>query len=91
MPRFTLRNLFAVTAGVAVVALITSWGGQGWAWVVGISAAVATLLLVMLIHLALFGVVMLYSRFAGITSADPDLPAPRGPAPKPSSATGETP
>ncbi len=64
IPRFTLRNLFAVTAGVAVAALITSWGGQGVAWAIGISAALVALLIIVAVHVALFAILWLYSRAA---------------------------
>jgi hypothetical protein len=65
IPRFTLRWLFAVTTVVAVFALVASWAGRGVPWAIGVTAAVAMLGVVMLFHVAMFGIIWLFAQLTG--------------------------
>ena len=56
IPQFSIRLLIVITAVVAVLAMIVSWGGQGTAWAVGATAGVLGMfVLAMLVQAALFG------------------------------------
>jgi len=61
IPQFSIRLLMLVTAVVAVLAMIASWGGQGIAWAIGATAALGMFALTMLVQAALFGLIWLLS------------------------------
>lgn len=71
IPRFTLRWLFVVTTVVAVFALVASWAGRGVPWAIGVTAAVAMLGVVILFHMAMFGIIWMFTEFAN-RRAPPD-------------------
>jgi divalent metal cation (Fe/Co/Zn/Cd) transporter len=72
IPRFTLRWLFAVTTVVAVIALVASWAGRGVPWAIGVTAAVAMLVVAMVLHGAMFGFVWVVAE---LTRREPPEPA----------------
>ena len=59
LPQFSIKTLIGITAGVAVMALIASWGGQGTAWAIGATIAVIMVVFTLLIHASLFGLMWL--------------------------------
>jgi hypothetical protein len=83
IPRFTLRWLFAVTTVVAVSALIASWAGRGVPWAIGVTAAVAMLVAVMLFHVAMFGFVWVISQIARRPTPPEPVAVPQGEGAKP--------
>jgi len=75
MPRFTIRTLLAVLTLCACgfVVIGTAYRGQFWAW--GVTIALVTLIVTMLVHAALFGIVWLFSRMS-VASAGPVVAQP---------------
>ena len=63
MPRFSIKRLLAVTAGVAVFSLFVSWGlgGSGWAW--GVAISTVALAVTLLVHALVFGLLTLLATF----------------------------
>ena len=59
IPQFTLRWLLIVTAVCAAVFSVVGLAVQGRPWAIGVSVAVGTGVVMMLIYAALFGVVWL--------------------------------
>jgi len=76
IPQFSIRMLIVVTAIVAVLAMIASWGGQGIAWAIGATAAIGMVLLAMLVQAAMFGLVWLASPLVRHEGPSPSAPAP---------------
>ena len=64
IPQFTLRRLMIVTAAIAVLSLIVTWGSHGTAWAIGVSAMLVLLGVTVAIHVLLFAVVWLVSLAA---------------------------
>ncbi|MCC7474425.1 MAG: hypothetical protein IT425_03450 [Pirellulales bacterium] len=77
LPRFSIRTLFLLLSFVAIVSIIvgTAVRGEYWAW--GVSIALLSLLLVALVHAALFAIMWVFTRLPN--RSDP----PPNPASKP--------
>ena len=83
IPQFSIRLLILVTAIVAVLALVASWGGQGIAWAIGATAALGMVVLTMLVHVAMFGMIWLASLVSGRDGQPQSPSAAPQPAPSP--------
>lgn len=57
LPQYTLRKLFGVMTVCAVIFTIVGFGIRGQAWAAGLSAALAMLALMLLIHAVLFALI----------------------------------
>lgn len=65
VPQFSLRWLFAITALCAGVFSIVAFGVRGHRWAMGVTVAIVALVILMLVHAALFGIVWLFTSLAG--------------------------
>jgi len=95
IPQFTLRRLMTVTALIAVLSLIVTWGSHGTAWAVGVTALLVLLVVTFAVHVALFGIIWLVSQTSRRATPQsvlvfPSLSAPPsdGPPPTTSPPTG---
>jgi hypothetical protein len=61
IPQFTLRTLLGITAGCAVVFSVLAFAVRGQPWAIGVSVAVGTVVVAMLVYAGLFGVLWLFS------------------------------
>ena len=59
IPQFTIRWLMIVTAACAVVFSVLGLAYQGYPWAIGVSVAVATGAVMMLVYAAVFGLIWL--------------------------------
>ncbi len=95
IPQFSIRWLLAVTAGCAVVFSVFGLAARGSLWAAGVSIAVGSLVLLLLVHAAAFGLLWVFAELAGRFSRSarggsspfgPGVPAvgagprPRGPS-----------
>lgn len=65
IPQFSLRWLLGVTAICSVVFSIVALAIRGQGWAIGVSVAVCSLVVVMAVYGALFGIVWLVSLVQG--------------------------
>lgn len=65
VPQFTLRRLLVLTACGGVVFTVVGLAVRGSAWAAGITVALATLVVALFIHAALFTVIWTASEAAG--------------------------
>jgi hypothetical protein len=63
IPQFTIRWMLGLMTGWAVVFSIVALAMRGHYWALGISVALGTLVLFMIIGAALFSVIWLFSSF----------------------------
>ena len=61
IPQFSLRLLLGVTAACSVVFSIVALAIRGQGWAIGVSVAVCSLVLIMAVYAALFGLVWMVS------------------------------
>ena len=61
IPQFSIRWLLGVTAVVAVVFSIVGMATRGSHWAAGVSIAVGSLVVLMLVHVLSFGLVWVFS------------------------------
>ena len=61
IPRFSIRALFIATAACAVFSLVIAGAVRGQPWAIGMTAAFAALLAVMLLHPLAFGLALVSS------------------------------
>lgn len=54
IPRYSIRSIFLIMAGCAVLFLLIGLGLRGHAWAGATAVGIGSLLLVMLVHAALF-------------------------------------
>ena len=85
IPQFTLRRLIVVTAAIAVLSLIVTWGSHGTPWAIGVTAMLILLGVTVAIHVLLFAVVWLVSlsgrqsapRLVAVSPASPAAEPPK--------------
>ncbi len=65
IPQFSIRWLLAITALCAGVFSIVALGVRGQRWALGVSAAIAALVILMLVYVVLFGVVWVFGSLTG--------------------------
>ena len=83
IPQFTLRRLIVVTAAIAVLSLIVTWGGHGTPWAIGVIAMLVLLGVTVAIHVLLFAVVWLVSLSGRQPAPRPVMVSPPSVAPEP--------
>lgn len=82
IPQFTLRRLIVVTAAIAVLSLIVTWGGHGTAWAIGFTAMLVLLGATAAVHMLLFAMVWLVSLAGRQPAPRPVGVSPPSPAPE---------
>jgi hypothetical protein len=65
LPRFTLRTLLAILTGVAVLSLLAGQALGGRAWALGVTVAVVSVPLALLVHAGCFSLAMVFARWLG--------------------------
>lgn len=65
VPQFSIRWLFAITALCAGVFSVVALGVRGQRWAIGVTVAIASLVILMLAHAVLFGVIWLFASLTG--------------------------
>src|SRR5262245_41897303 len=65
LPRFSIRTALAIVTGVAVVSLFAGQALGGRAWAFGLTVAVASVPLALLVHAAFFGLGSAFARLLG--------------------------
>ena len=65
LPRFTLRTLLAVLTGVAVLSLLAGQALGGRAWALGVTVAVVSVPLALVVHAGCFSLAMVFARWLG--------------------------
>ena len=65
LPRFTLRTLLAILTGVAVVSLLAGQALGGRAWALGVTVAVVSVPVALLVHAGCFSLAMVFARWLG--------------------------
>jgi hypothetical protein len=65
LPQFSLRLMFGIMTGCAVLSAILGLAIRGSAWAIAVSTAVASLAVVATVHVAMFAVVGLFSNCQG--------------------------
>lgn len=65
LPRYSLKTILAVLSGCTVIFLIAGQAYQGEAWAGGVTIAVASVPICMLVHAMFYGLVVLLSRVIG--------------------------
>jgi hypothetical protein len=65
LPRFSIRTLLAILTGVAVLSLFAgqAWGGRAWA--LGLTVAVLSVPVALMIHAAFFALGSAFTRLLG--------------------------
>jgi hypothetical protein len=61
LPRFSIRALLAIVTGASLVFVVVGMAAQGRLWAWGVTVALASLVLMAVVHAALFGVVWMFS------------------------------
>ena len=61
IPQFTIRGLMGITTGCAVVFSIVALAMRGYLWALGVSVAIGSLVLFMLVSAGLFAIVWIFS------------------------------
>ncbi len=72
LPRFSLRTLFIAAIGASLLGLMLRQAVLGAEWALAIAVALASLVLVFVSHVLLFGLVRLFGALGGV---HPDPPA----------------
>jgi hypothetical protein len=65
LPRFTLRTLLAILTGAAVLSLFAGQAYGGRAWALGVTVAVASVLVALAVHAGFFWTAMFFGRWLG--------------------------
>lgn len=65
IPQFSIRWLFAITAACAGVFSIVALGVRGHRWALGVSLALASLVVLMVVYAALFCLVWAFASLMG--------------------------
>jgi hypothetical protein len=65
LPRFTLRTLLAILTGAAILSLFAGQAYGGRAWALGLTVAVLSVPVALVVHGALFSLAMLFGRWLG--------------------------
>lgn len=87
IPRYSIRWLLGLTTLCAAVSLVLSSAVRGEAWAIGISAGLASLFVVALLHMGAFLLAWMFSRMgsnaagnraAGDSPFAPAIPPTRG-------------
>ena len=68
--------MMVVTALIAVLSLIVTWGSRGTAWAVGVTALLILLSVTFAVHVALFGLIWLVSLTSRRPTQEPILVVP---------------
>jgi len=65
LPRFSIRTALVIVTVVAVISLFAgqALGGRAWAW--GLTVAVVSVPLALLVHAAFYGVAISFARLLG--------------------------
>jgi hypothetical protein len=65
IPRFTIRTALTILTGVAVLSLFAGQALGGRAWAFGLTAAVVSVPLALVVHAGFFSLAMFFGRWLG--------------------------
>jgi hypothetical protein len=65
LPRFTLRTLLAILTAVAVLSLLAGQALGGRAWALGVTVAVVSVPLALVVHAAFFSMAISFAGWLG--------------------------
>jgi len=80
LPRFTIRFLLLVMVGVSLFGTMLTYGLRGYAWLLSISVAIASIAVVLVVHACFQLLIALLAQILpggkSTNSADPSAPRP---------------
>jgi hypothetical protein len=65
LPRFTLRTMLAILTGVAILSLFAGQALGGRAWALGVTVAVVSIPVALVVHAGCFSLAMIFARWLG--------------------------